>query len=160
MSEIVKDDSGLFAVTIEDQVYAFEKYGAEESLDVLIDIVKIVGKPLGAAVAALGASGQDAKQMMIDRDFDPNMLGVVFESLTSSLDKGVVKHLIKKFCSEKVLCDGKKINFNTHYQGRLPLMLKVVQAALEVQYGNFSDVIPDLLPSAPKKAPLSNHPAP
>lgn len=153
-------ESGLYDVEVDGLTYSFEKWGADASLDVLLELVKIIGRPLGAAVASLAGKQKDLGsevRSMIDKDFDPDLIGTVFEALTERMDKGIVKSLIKKFSSESVLCDGKKIVFNSHYQDRLPHLFKVVQAALEVQYGNFSDALLAALPVAPKKPAITNH---
>jgi hypothetical protein len=126
-----KNEHGLYEADIDGEKYEFEKWGAEDALDVLIDISQMVGKPLGMAIATmLGKEG-------LEKDVDPNMVGSVFESLFQNCNKANTKPLIKKLCSEKVMCGGKKISFDKHYEDRLMHCFKVVKANLEVQYGNF-----------------------
>lgn len=128
-----QNEAGLTEAEIDGKKYEFERWGAEDSLDTLIDISQMVGKPLGMAIATmLGKEG-------LNKDVDPDMLGGVFEAMFQNLNKEKTKPLIKKLCSDKVLCDGKKINFNQHYAGseNIMHMFRVVQANLEVQYGNF-----------------------
>ena len=145
--DITKTESGLFSVEIDGQTYEFQKWGAEESLDVLLDLAKILGKPLGSAMAAF-AGGESLP--IIDRDFKPEIVALIFEGLTSSLDKVLVKAIVKKVASDKVFCEGKPVKFDAHYQDRLPHLFKVVQAGLEVQYGNFYAAVLDIMPK-PKK---------
>jgi hypothetical protein len=127
----MKNANGLFEVKIDGEAYEFEKWGAEESLDTLIDLSSMVGKPLGMAVAAI--FGKDG----LSKEIDPDLMGKVFESLLHNCTKEKTKPIIKKLCSEKVFCGGKKIIFDHHYQDRLMHCFKVVKANLEVQYGNF-----------------------
>lgn len=129
---VTKNETGLYEVEVDGAKYEFEKWGADEALDVLLQFVPLVGKPLGTAVAAFMG-----EEKGIDAEIDPNMIGLIVDALTSNFDKKTIKSLFVKLSSEKVLCDGKKFSFNTHYQDRLDHMFKVVQAALEVQYGNF-----------------------
>lgn len=133
-----KNDAGLFEVKIEDQVYEFEKWGADESTDVLLDLVAIAGKPLSASVVALFKQDESGK-VALDKEADKETFAIIIESLSSGIgaNKALIKSLMKKLASERVLCSGQKILFNTHYQDRLDLLFKVIRAALEVQYGNF-----------------------
>lgn len=128
-----KNEAGLWEVPVDSHVYEFEKWGAEESLDTLLDISAIIGGPIGSAIAKAFAPGAEGMESQVD----VSMLGVVLDQLFKNMRKDVVKPLIKKLCSERVLCDGKPIKFNLHYQDDLMHMFRVVKAALEVQYGNF-----------------------
>jgi hypothetical protein len=131
---VTKTEEGLYEVEVQGSKYQFEKWGAEEALDTLLEMVPIVGRPLGTALGAI--VGKDKKNIA-DKEIDPELVGLMIDALTVNFNKGAVKTLIKKLCSEKVLCDGKKIIFNTHYQDKLDVIFLVVGAALEVQYGNF-----------------------
>lgn len=153
-----KNDVGLWEIEIDGKKYEFEKWGADDSLDILLDIAKIVGKPLGAAFGAF--VGEDGK-VSLDRNLDPNLVSLIFEALTERFDKGTVKPIIKKLCSDKVHCDGKQIrSFNEHYADDLLHMFRVTQAALEVQYGNFFGALFGIVGSR-KTKPVTNqvHPA-
>lgn len=141
-----KNEHGLYEAHIDGALYEFEKWGADDSLDVLLDISQLVGKSAGLAIATVLGSGGLEKQI------DPNILGSVFEALFDNCKKESVKPLIRKLSSERVMSKGKKISFDTHYQGRLMHCFKVVKANLEVQYGNFFDDLLELtkLRGAPK----------
>lgn len=138
-----KNEAGLFEVEIDGHLYEFEKWDAEESLDALIDIAKIIGKPLGAAIG--GYFGKKGEGDLLDKEVNPDVMGMVFDALTERLDKTTVKGLIRKLCADKVFCAGKPINFKMHYQGKMGHMFKVVKAALAVQYENFFDDVLGLL---------------
>ena len=126
-----KTEFGLYEVSVDGRTYEFEKWGAEESLDVLLDISSVVGGTIGSAIGGV-LSGDG-----LNTEVNAGMLAMVFENLSKNLKKEVVKPIIKKLCSEKVLCDGKKINFNEHYKEDLFHMFKVAKAGLSVQYENF-----------------------
>lgn len=133
---IKKTEAGLYETEIEGHRYEFEKWGAEDATDVLLDIATLVGKPLGVGIATVFDKLKGDK---LDEKIDPNLVGAIVEAMTekAGTHKALVKALIKKLSSEKVLVDGKTINYNIYYQDRLDLVFKVVSAALEVQYGNF-----------------------
>lgn len=139
---MTKNDKGLFEEIIDGETYEFEKWGAEEAFDVLLDISQMVGKPIGMAVAAIVGGGSE--EGLLEKKIDPNIMGTVFESLTMNLAKDKAKPLIRKLSAEKVFCNGKKITFNVHYQDRIMHCFKVVKASLEVQYGNFFDEVLEL----------------
>lgn len=147
-----KNDAGLYEVEIDGIKYEFQKWGADDSLDVLLDIAKIIGKPLGAAFSAL--MGVDGK-VSLDSTLSPDILALIFEAITERLDKNTIKPIIKKLTAENVYADKVKVvSFNSHYQDRLDHMFKVVQAALDVQYGNFFGALSGLL--GVRKGPLTN----
>lgn len=138
-----KNEFGIYEVDVDGRRYEFEKWGAEESLDVLLDISSIIGGPLGAAIGQMFSGEKD--KSVLEKEVNADMMTVAFESLAKNLKKDVVKPIFKKLCADKVLCEGKKINFNTHYQEDLMHMFRVAKAGLEVQYGNFLDAAQGLV---------------
>jgi len=148
----VKNESGLYEVQIGEEMYEFEKWGAEESLTTLLKIAKIVGKPLGVVIA--GIMGDEApkeetlfeKKGLIDKNLKPEVIAMILEAITGNIDEAVCVSLIKKFSSEKVLCNGAKIVFSKHYEDRLEVAFQVVNAGLGVQYGNFLNALLAVLP--------------
>lgn len=150
----IKNDAGLWEIEIDAQRYEFQKWGAEESLSVLIKIAKIVGKPLGMAVGLM-QTGEDKGKM----DLSPDLLGTVFDALAENFDEKTCIDVVKKLTAEKVMCEGQKIRFDTHYQDNLGHMMKVAQAALEVQYGNFFAALLAIAPfkKGAKALGIQNH---
>lgn len=131
MKAVRSSETGLYEVVVDELKYEFEKWGAEDSYDTLLDLAKLCGKPIGLAVSAFGGGN-------LDEELRPDIISTVFQSIVDGIgDKSVTKAVTKKLVSEKCFCNGAKINFNTHYQDRLDHMFKVMWAALEVQYGNF-----------------------
>jgi hypothetical protein len=56
------------------------------------------------------------------------------------MDEEEVLDLMEVLIGEgAVTCNGRKVIFDTHYAGQFGHMLKVLAAAVEVQYGNFLD---------------------
>lgn len=131
-----KNSAGLYELEIDGEKYEFEKWGADEGVDVLLDIARIVGKPLGMAIGSLMGSDEDGNKGA-DKSFNPDVIAQIMEALSQSLDKATCKVLIKKLSSEKIYCNGAPIKFNLHYQDRYSHLMKVVSAATEVQFGNF-----------------------
>lgn len=118
---------------IDGDQYEFTQFGAKKSLRILMKLSKIVGKPL--AIAATMAKGPGS---ILDKEVNPDLIGEAVGALTEKLDEDEVLDLLEELSSrDTVLCNGKKIDFNSHYENRLDHLFKVVAAALEVQYGNF-----------------------
>lgn len=143
------NEFGQYVVNVDGQDYEFHKWGADDSLDTLIEIAKIVGAPLAQALNELLKTKLEPGESLLDKHMNPELGKLVLDAFANNLDKAVVKRLIKKFCSEDVLCKGAKISFDQHYRDRLVHMFKVVKAGVEVQYGNFFDELKglgDILP--------------
>jgi hypothetical protein len=140
MAAVKNPETGLYDVEIEGQQYSFQKWGADSATDALLDLSGIVAKPLGAGVGALFGKKKDEDDGEAGKPkTSAENIGLIMEALLDrvSANKATCKALLKKFASENVLCDGKKISFDSHYADRMPHMFKVVQAAVEVQFGNF-----------------------
>jgi hypothetical protein len=153
-----KNEKGLYEVRIDDCVYEFEKWGAEDSLETLLRIAKIAAKPIGLAIAGFigpvaGEEGVKASEVF-DREIRPDMIAAAFSALTDSFNEKEAMAIIKKFAIQGILVDGKKpVSFNLHYKDRLDHCFKVVAAGLEVQYGNFSSALIGLIDSMSPKRP-------
>ncbi len=64
------------------------------------------------------------------------LLGGAVRALVERLDEDEVLQIIKNLV-DTAECDGKKIIFETHFQGKIGHLFKVVYAVLEVQYSDF-----------------------
>lgn len=127
---------------IDGSVYEFEQFGAKKATKLLIRLTKIIGPALSIAIAEISKAGskEDAKKL------SSTVFGQSIQALVMNVgneDEAIA--LMEAFASEKCLCDGKKINFDTHYQNKLLHLGKVLAAALEVQYGNFFEEVTGLL---------------
>lgn len=133
--EFTRTAEGLQQKDIGGHSYEFSKWGAEEATDTLLDIATIVGKPLAAAAGRLDVDAAMERRLELPTD----AISTIIEQLTGQvgLHKKLCMGLIKKLATRGVLCDGRAINFDSHYQDALPHLLDVVAAALEVQFGNF-----------------------
>ena len=125
--------------------YEFQQFGAKESLKTLMRLSKILGKPIALALGSLG-------EKVDFSNVKGDLLADAAQALTERLDQDEVLNLIQLLTADKVLCEGKKVSFDLHYQGRLDHLFKVLGAALEVQYGNFFGAFKDLIVPG-------NHPA-
>lgn len=131
---------------VDGSLYEFEQFGATHSLKILTKLTKLIGEPLTLAFTAmldgekkLGAEVEApaTKKSILDRKINGKMLGEAVKALVDKLDEDEVLSLVQQLCAQSLLCDGKKIIFDSHYEGRLGHLFKVLGAALEVQYGDF-----------------------
>ena len=123
----------MMSKVIDGSTYEFSQYGANESVRMFLRVSKIIGTPM----SMLG--NIDMKEGKVSIELNGGMIAEAVDALMRRADENEVLDIFQKLCSKDVLCNGGKIDFNLHYQGRLPLMFKVLYAALEVQYGNFFD---------------------
>lgn len=142
----------LIKKIIDGSEYEFQQFGAKQSLKLLTRVLKIIGEPMALSVEAFEGEGK-----LLDRKISGKGLALAAKALTERLDQDEVVDLLTQFCSHPAcLCDGKQVEFNTHYEGRLGHLFKVFQAALEVQYQDFFGALSELRDS---KAPVTT-PAP
>lgn len=132
-------EDGLIHKTVDGFDYAFSMMGARQSTKLFIRLTKICGKPFALAFTALGKKSTP-EASFLDRPIDTFVLADAVEALCSHMDEDIVLDMIQSLTSDPtVLCDGKKVVFDVHYKGRTSHLMKVLFAALEVQYGNFFD---------------------
>lgn len=145
----------LIAKQVDDHVYEFQQFQTTTALSVLAKLTKLVGEPLAIALGSvLQAPKQSAelvngvpspvgepKSSFLDRDISSDAIGKAVKALTERLDETEVIGLVRKLTTEGVLCDHKPVIFEEHFRGRMLHLFKVVKAALEAQYGNFSDAV-------------------
>lgn len=144
-------DDGLEKKQVDGSTYSFSKYGAKKSLKILTRLTKIVGEPLAIGMAAASGNKSSGKSLL-ETELNPEVISRAARALVDRLDEDDVMNLIIQLTSEDLLCDGKKINFDVHYNQKLPHLFKVLWAALEVQYGNFFDE----LTASPAFQPIQN----
>lgn len=137
--------------TIDGKNYLFTQYGAKEALKMLVRLSKIIGKPMALSYAALGAKGADGSP-----EIKGDVLAQAIDALMQNAHEDDVLDICMKLSSKDCLCNGKQIDFNSHFEGQLPHMFKVIKAALEVQYGNFFGALNDLPSMAPILSPIIN----
>jgi hypothetical protein len=125
--------------------YEFYQLGAVKSLKILTRILKIIGEPIGLI------TGEATVKDFLKTELNSDILGKALKALTDKLDEELVVNTIKELL-EPVLCDGKRIQFDLHFQGRIGHLLKVVKAALEVNYKDFFGVSQSLLEGLAIKA--------
>jgi len=134
--EVTKNERGLYEVTLPteegDKTFTFQKWGAEEATDTLLDIISVVGESMGGLLSVLTGGGAD-------QDVGSASLEGLFRQLTLGLtrNKDLTKRILKKLSSDRVLCNDMPVDWKSFYKEQLPLSFAVARAQLEVQYGNF-----------------------
>lgn len=123
---------------VDGQKYEFEQLGAKDSLKTLMKLSKIVGRPF---IMSIGAS--QGKGKPLNTELLAQAAGILFQSLEETETLNIIESLTAK----KALCDGKMINFDSHYSGKIDHLFRVLNAALEVQYGNFFAAVTGFLDS-------------
>ncbi len=122
--------SELVKRTVDGEQYEFEQFGAKQSLRILMRLSKLLGEPLMLSMGAI-------KKEEGGKQFDVTILAKAAKCLFAGMDENGTLELIETLTSEKVLCNGKKIKFDEHYEKKLTHLFNVLTTALDVQYGNF-----------------------
>jgi len=113
---------------VDGEAYQVSQFGASQGLKVLTTLTKLVGPSISMAFGAEGQTSETAQAEVIGR---------AVNALCEKLDEEKVLNLIKTLIDTALVGEGKKIVFETHFQGRLGHLFKVLKAVLEVQYGDF-----------------------
>lgn len=141
---------GLAKRTIDGDEYEFTQFGAKESIRILSRVLKLVGEPMTLAYASFKDDPEGTAKSFFDRDFDKMILSKAVGAFAERMDDEAVLDLIETLTAKSnVICNGAKIDFNSHYEQRLGRMFKVLLAALEVQFGNFLEELPGSVGMAP-----------
>lgn len=130
---IQKNAKGLMETVIDKATYEFTPWGTRQSLDGLIELSDICGEFLAKAAGAF------AKKDALKSDVSADMLGDVISALVKGMakDKNTTINLIEKLVTQGVSRNTRDVDFNADFEGNFMHLLKVVKAALEVQYGSF-----------------------
>lgn len=112
------------SVTIDDQAFNIALLMPSKAFELGAKLLKLVGEP----VAALAISKGEA-------DFQ-QALPMAVRALTSNMDNKDTLALIK-LLFQTVSIDGKMINFEEYFQGRMGHMFKVLVAVVNVQFSDF-----------------------
>jgi hypothetical protein len=135
----------LVTKEIDGSIYQFQQFNTTTALKIMAKLTKLIGEPLIIAFGALKADKTAApgagKRNLLDRDIDTAVLAQAARALVDRLDEDEVIAVVKRLTGENIICDNKNINFDVHYAARFGHLFKVLQAALEVQYGNFFSAV-------------------
>lgn len=96
-------------------------------------LVKMAGEPLIATVMQV-----DSLTELLDSKLDAEMIVPAVRSLMLKLDEREIVNKVRSF-TEEMLCDGKKVDFDTHFLGYPAHLMKVVFFVLKAQYSDFFD---------------------
>lgn len=139
-------------IDIDGRSYEISQMAPTKSLKTLTRLTKILGEPMILAISSIFKNSkgkitqEDVKKSILDRSIDISSLSDAVRVLISRMDEDEVIGLVKILTTDGVLCDHKPIIFDVHYMGELPHLMRVMIAALGVQYGNFLDAAFAILP--------------
>jgi len=118
--------------------YSVGYWDVDTSTATLTRLFKILGEPLGKVL--LGAlEGKEEGQSLLDVKLDENQgkfLSEAISGLSMRLNEDEVKNLLRQ-CCKQLLCDGKQIDYNTHFMGKIGHLFKVCLFVLRHQYSDF-----------------------
>jgi hypothetical protein len=120
---------------IDEEEYTFYQMNPEDSLKLLTKLAKMLGISIGKA---LSGSPGDSLESALDTNLD---VGKLIGGIAERLDEDEVMIIVKMSLSQ-VMHSGKgelskPTVFNEVFKGKIAHMLKVVTAALKVEYSDF-----------------------
>lgn len=126
--------------TIDDEVYTFHQMDPMTSILTLTKILKITGTSIGKATEQMANSGIEN---LMDADVDDVVrkmdIGEIVASLCDRLDENEIKQIILAMTSQIHHKGQGEVSkaFNILFKGRIMHLIKVVGAAMEVEYADF-----------------------
>lgn len=141
-------------IVIGENEYTFYQFAATEGTVTLLELTKVLGKPLGVLADgiknAIAETGLKSLKQVLDSDSSALLnlaskisLENIVSSLVGNLDVQETMKLIKTlFKKVKVkTLDGNYVVvaeiYETHFQGEYVLLLRLLKEAIEFQYGGF-----------------------
>lgn len=119
---------------IDGKTYSITQFTTKKSLKVLARLVGYCGEPVAMFMAL---STESAKEMGPEKEAEIIQKAVKILCDKMKDEDGVIDLVEILSSGDTLLCDGKKVSFDIHYQGNLKHLFKVLVAVIEVQYANF-----------------------
>ena len=126
-----KNDAGLYEAEIDGKTYEFQKWSASKSIERFGEVMGMIADPFGKLAGGfIGGGG-------LKQEFNPDVAGMAISSILKSLSEKKNLDLVKKLCTDGVLCERVSIkSFDDHYDSILHIG-KVAKANVEVQWSDF-----------------------
>lgn len=130
-------------VVVDGEHYLVHQFPATKAMKMLTRIVKLIGEPVSVLSDGFNS---DAKEIL------PKAVRALAERLDENVVEQTVKDLLRSvFQGGTCVAD----RFDTHFQGRIGHMFKLLAEVLRYQYGDFLAV---LAASAPREVAKASSP--
>jgi hypothetical protein len=123
-------------VTVDGEDYKVHLLPPSRAYKLATKLTKMIGEPLGTMAGSMGDEAKSA-----------TALPMAIKALTTNLADDDSLVLIKALM-ETVTFENKPLNFESHFQGRLGLMLKLVAKVVEVQFADFMGAVVEMVKDA------------
>lgn len=133
--------------TIDNHKYQCGTWDVDTATDTLTTLTKLLGESLVMVLmGAVETAKENRKegepgglQGLMNMDVEKiktDVIAKAFQGLSTRLNHAEVKQILH-LCSDQLLCDGKRVDYNTHFMGRIGHLLKVTVQVLRHQYRDF-----------------------
>jgi len=129
--------------TIDGQKYLVGHWHVDKQLEVMTRLIKILGEPLAMLIMGSESSKGQSLKDKLDGEMNMDAIAQAFKGLALRLNEEEVKTLFKDV-THGVKCDGKDIDFNTQFMGRIGHLFKVSLFCIKHQYQDFLGDVPAL----------------
>lgn len=123
---------------IDGKTYSFGYWDVDTSTEYLAKLIKLLGEPIARVMLGV-VEKKEAGQSILDVDtknLNTEAVASAFQGLALRLNEEEVKDLVRQ-CTRGILCDGKKIDYQSHFLGKIGHMMRVCLANLKHQYADF-----------------------
>lgn len=124
------------SAVIEGRKYEFGFWDVDTSTEYLTKLAKLLAEPFGAMVGGTKAGGVSSLMDADVSSLNMEALTKAFQGLATRLNEEEVKDILRQ-CTKSVLCDGKPIEYDSHFLGKVGLLFRVAIANLKHQYSDF-----------------------
>ncbi len=127
---------------IDGKEYTFYEFNATTAWTTWVSVSKMFGKPIGSAIDSIVKGSKGSINDLLDTSTSEMTKIVSIEKVVSQLmdniDEDKTLKIVMKLM-ESTMFKGSRVNeiFDVHFQGEMLHLLKVISAALEVQFGDF-----------------------
>lgn len=117
--------------------YLITHWDVDKALETMVWLTKTFGEGF-VAIFTKGDSVEDALNITEDMSDEENTEAIL-SFMSRTIDRLDAKEYVKysKIIVDGVKCDGKSIDFRTHFVGRLSTLHMLMFSVLRFQYGDF-----------------------
>ena len=122
---------------IQGSKYQVNMWHPDKAMANLTWLVKTAGEPLVQIFMTV-----ESLDELMDKNIDFSTFVPAVKGIFQKLDENQVVSKVHAF-TEEILCDGKALEYESHFLGRPGLLMKVLIQVVKGQYADFFDEIPD-----------------
>jgi hypothetical protein len=135
----LQDTAGVTQKTIDNKIYTIELFTTTKGIQIAAEIFKLIGPSAGNMVDSMKAEAE----FSLDNQY---IFTTVIQLLVDRLGEADVAAFVQALVSG-VQCNGKPIDYETHFRGNYPLLVELIIWTLQENYkGSFTSLLKKMMP--------------